>query len=36
MSKAPEQIIERERNNKADYEQKIEKLKQNLSLLESN
>ena len=36
MSKAPEQIIERERNNKADYEQKIEKLKQNLSLLEGN
>ena len=36
MSKAPAQIIERERNNKADYEQKIEKLKQNLSLLEGN
>ena len=36
MSKAPEQIIERERNNKADYEQKIQKLKQNLSLLEGN
>ncbi len=36
LSKAPAQIIEREKNNKADYEQKIEKLKQNLSLLESN
>ena len=36
MSKAPAQIVERERNNKADYEQKIEKLKQNLSLLEGN
>jgi len=34
MSKAPAQIVERERNNKADYEQKIEKLKQNLSLFE--
>ena len=36
MSKAPAQIVERERNNKADYQQKIEKLKQNLSLLEGN
>lgn len=36
LSKAPAQIIEREKNNKADYEQKIEKLKQNLSLLDSN
>jgi hypothetical protein len=36
MSKAPAQIIERERNNKVDYEQKIEKLKQNLALLENN
>ena len=36
ISKAPAQIVERERNNKADYEQKIEKLKQNLSLLEGN
>ena len=33
MSKAPAQIIEREKNNKTDYEQKIEKLKQNLELL---
>ena len=33
MSKAPVQIVERERNNKADYEQKIEKLKKNLALL---
>ena len=36
MSKAPAQIIDRERNNKVDYEQKIEKLKQNLALLENN
>lgn len=36
MSKAPAQIIERERNNKADYEQKIEKLRQNLELLKGN
>ena len=36
LSKAPAQIIEREKNNKADYEQKIEKLKQNLVLLEGN
>jgi valyl-tRNA synthetase len=35
LSKAPAQIIEREKNNKADYEQKIEKLRQNLALLES-
>jgi hypothetical protein len=33
MSKAPAQIIEREVNNKADYLQKIEKLKKNLALL---
>ena len=34
MSKAPAQIIEREKNNKVDYQEKIEKLKQNLALLE--
>jgi valyl-tRNA synthetase len=34
LSKAPAQIVEREKNNKVDYEQKIEKLKANLSLLE--
>lgn len=33
LSKAPAQIIEREKNNKLDYQQKIEKLKQNLSML---
>lgn len=33
MSKAPAQVIERERNNQADYQQKIEKLKTNLAHL---
>lgn len=32
-SKAPAAVIERERNNLADYQQKIEKLKENLVLL---
>ena len=36
LSKAPAQIIEREKNNKVDYEEKIEKLKQNLALLDGN
>ena len=36
LSKAPAQIVEREKNNKVDYEQKIEKLKANLLLLEWN
>lgn len=33
MSKAPAQVIEREKNNEADYLDKIEKLKKNLELL---
>jgi hypothetical protein len=33
MSKAPAQVIERERSNEADYLDKIEKLKKNLELL---
>ena len=33
MSKAPAQVIEREKNNEADYLYKIEKLKKNLELL---
>lgn len=33
MSKAPAQVIERERNNEADYLDKIAKLKKNLELL---
>lgn len=33
ISKAPAQVIEREKNNEADYLDKIEKLKKNLELL---
>ena len=33
MSKAPAQVIEREKNNEAEYIDKIEKLKKNLELL---
>lgn len=33
MSKAPAQVIEREKNNEAEYVEKIEKLKKNLELL---
>lgn len=33
LAKAPTQVIEREKNNQADYQHKIEKLQQNLALL---
>jgi hypothetical protein len=33
MSKAPVQVIDRERTNEAEYIDKIEKLKKNLDLL---
>jgi valyl-tRNA synthetase len=33
ISKAPEQVIEREKNNETEYIGKIEKLKKNLELL---
>ena len=33
ISKAPAQVIEREKNNEAEYIDKIEKLKKNLELL---
>ncbi len=33
ISKAPAQVIEREKANQADYQQKIEKLKENLAHL---
>ncbi len=34
MSKAPAQVVEKERNNEAEYMEKIEKLKKNLELLQ--
>lgn len=33
MSKAPAQVVEKERINQQDYEDKIAKLKQNLAIL---
>lgn len=36
MSKAPAQVIEREKNNEAEYVEKIEKLKKNIELLKNN
>ncbi len=33
LSKAPAQVIEREKANQADYQQKIEKLRENLAHL---
>jgi len=33
ISKAPAQVIEREKNNEGEYVEKIEKLKKNLELL---
>lgn len=34
MSKAPAQVIEREKHNEANYLDKIQKLKKNLELLQ--
>jgi hypothetical protein len=33
MSKAPEQVVQREKNNEGEYVDKIEKLQKNLELL---